>query len=400
MTQNAPEYVLKLDVISQGFDGKTCWVHPRAGAMPPNVVGNGAQGSVVMTMQKLLLSGSDIFFALNEMRTDDLGKTWTGPTEHAATLGRKKEANGIESVICDATPAWHTKTGKLLSTGHVARYLGDDLEPDPRKRTSAYSVYNAQERTWSTWDTVEMPSLDGRFYSCGSGSGQRYDLADGTILLPIYFKGLEESKNSWGTSYRAAVMRCAFDGKKLTYIEHGSELSVPTPRGLYEPSVIGFEGRYYLTMRNDKFGYVSVSDDGLNYSDPIVWHFDDGVELGNYNTQQHWVAHQSGLYLVYTRRGLNNDHVFRHRSPLLIAKVDTKTLRVIRETETILVPEKGTRIGNFAVANVNENETWVTVAEWMQPKGCEKYGSDNRVWAARICWTEANRLHPAHGAKK
>jgi hypothetical protein len=33
---------------------------------------------VVLTMQKLLLTGSDVFFALNEMRTDDLGKTWRG----------------------------------------------------------------------------------------------------------------------------------------------------------------------------------------------------------------------------------------------------------------------------------------------------------------------------------
>ncbi len=394
MSTQKPEFVLKLDVVSQGFDGKTCWVHPRAGAMP---AANGKPASVVMTMQKLLLSGSDIFFALNEMRTDDLGKTWTGPTEHQ-TLGRKKEEGGIESVICDATPAWHSKTGKLLMTGHVARYLGDDLEPDPRKRASAYTVYNPEARTWSTWETVKMPELDGRFYSSGSGSAQRYDMADGTILLPIYFKGLEDSKNSWGTSYKAAVMRCAFDGEKLTYIEHGNELSVSTPRGLYEPSVIGFEGRYYLTMRNDKFGYVSVSDDGLNYSDPVIWHFDDGQELGNYNTQQHWVAHHGGLYLVYTRRGLNNDHVFRHRAPLVMSKVDTKTLRLIRSTETIVTPEKGTRTGNFAVVNVNENETWVTVAEWMQPKGCEKYGSDNRVWAARICWTEPNKLYPAHSA--
>jgi hypothetical protein len=68
-----PAYRIQLDVVSRGYDGKTCWVHPRAGTIP------GENPSVVLTMQKLLLTGSDVFFALNEMRTDDLGKTWSGP---------------------------------------------------------------------------------------------------------------------------------------------------------------------------------------------------------------------------------------------------------------------------------------------------------------------------------
>ena len=71
-------FKIQLDVLSKGYDGKTCWVHPRAGTIP------GDKPIVVLTMQKLLLTGSDVFFALNEMRTDDLGKTWSGPTEHGA----------------------------------------------------------------------------------------------------------------------------------------------------------------------------------------------------------------------------------------------------------------------------------------------------------------------------
>ena len=144
-------------------------------------------------------------------------------------------------------------------------------------------------------------------------------------------------------------------------------------------------------MRNDEKGYVSVSDDGLNYSEPIVWKFDDGKELGNYNTQQHWVTHSDGLYLVYTRRGANNDHVFRHRAPLFMAQVDPETLQVKRKTERIIVPEKGARMGNFAVVNLSPSETWVTVAEWMQPIGIEKYGSNNRIYTARIKWSKPSR---------
>jgi hypothetical protein len=120
--------------------------------------------------------------------------------------------------------------------------------------------------------------------------------------------------------------------------------------------------------------------------------------LGNYNTQQHWVTHSDGLFLTYTRRGANNDHVMRHRAPLFIARVDPEKLHVIRSTEQILVPERGARLGNFGVTDVSQGETWVTVTEWMQTKGpnpydstvCEKYGSDNSVFVARLKWSRPN----------
>jgi hypothetical protein len=190
------------------------------------------------------------------------------------------------------------------------------------------------------------------------------------------------------------VLRCQFDGTKLTYVAHGSELTVPTDRGLGEPSLTVYRGRYYLTMRHDKAGYVATSEDGLNYGPPKLWTWDDGTELGNYNTQQHWVTHERGLFLVYTRRGADNDHVFRHRAPLFMGQVDPEKLCVIRSTERILVPNRGARLGNFGVTKVSDQETWVTVSEWMQtnpPRPYDytipmKYGSDNAVFAARIIW--------------
>ena len=63
---------------------------------------------------------------------------------------------------------------------------------------------------------------------------------------------------------------------------------------------------------------------------------------------------------------------------------------MVRETEVALVPNRGARLGNFGVTAVSPNETWVTVAEWMQPVGCEKYGCDGSVWVARICWDRPN----------
>ena len=173
----------------------------------------------------------------------------------------------------------------------------------------------------------------------------------------------------------------------MKYLEHGSEHAVDDDtRGLHEPSITHFEDHYFLTIRNDLRGYVTRSRDGLQFEPIREWKFEDGQPLGNYNTQQHWVTHRDALYLVYTRRGADNDHVFRHRAPLFMAQVDPERLVVIRETEQILVPERGARLGNFGVTDISQQETWVTVSEWMQPKGVEKYGSDGSVYLARILW--------------
>ena len=135
--------------------------------------------------------------------------------------------------------------------------------------------------------------------------------------------------------------------------EHGSELTFKGRRGLYEPSVTGYGGRFYLTMRADESAFVSSSEDGINYSAPAEWKFDDGQPLGSCNAQQHWVAHSDALHLVYSRRGASNDHVFRNRAPLFIARVDPGKLCVIRATEQILMPETGLDLaGGFAVLDV------------------------------------------------
>src|SRR5690606_41108405 len=104
---------------------------------------------------------------------------------------------------------------------------------------------------------------DPKFETAGAGCVQRFDLDDGTILLPVYFKSREE------TAYSVSVLRCAFDGSELKYLGHGSELTVPVKRGLYEPCLVRHGGRSYLTMRNDEHGYVSVSDDGSQFSEQI-----------------------------------------------------------------------------------------------------------------------------------
>ena len=409
--QNATEplsFTIELSAAHSGFDGEKCWVHARAGAIPARASGNESETPlVVMTMQKLLLSGSDVFYALNETRSENLGASWTEPVEHQSFARQAVTAPitesdklptgadiaphllqpGDETTVCDFAPKWHAASQRLLGLGHSVWYR-DNKVMHVRPRGIAWAVYDSNAKHWAPWQTVKLPDIP-EFQCAGSGSVQRVDLLGGDVLIPFYFKEPRQ------TQYSVTVCRCRFDGRSLDYIEHGNSLTIPVKRGLYEPSLTHFQGRFYLTLRNDDHGFVSVSNDGLHFEEPRRWTFDDGSDLGNYNTQQHWVTHSDGLFLVYTRRGANNDHVFRHRAPLFIGRVDPEKLQVIRDTEQILVPERGARLGNFGVTEVSPDETWVTVTEWMQPKGVEKYGSDNSVFVAKLKWNRPDKSFDA-----
>ena len=394
-----PAYEKTLVKACGGYDRKTCWVHGRAGYLPPGPA-TGPQGLGVLTIQKLLLTGSDIFYGIHDLLSHDLGETWSAPRPQAG-LERRMVTDEVVMAPCDFWPGYHRATGKLLGIGHSAFYKGERLARWYARRT-IYSVYDVAAGTWADWRPMEMP--DSRlFANAGAGCTQRVDLADGTILLPIYFRpGPEPGQTPPSAVTRVTVARCAFDGRDLRFLEHGNFLELPPNhgRGLGEPSLACWGGRYFLTLRNDLAAYISVSDDGLHYSAPKAWTFDDGSDLGSYNTQAHWVNHSQALHLVYTRRGANNDHVFRHRAPLFMAPIDPDRLCVIRAGEQPVVPERGARLGNFGTTQVNAEESWVTTCEWMQTAGpnphdstvCERYGSDNAVWVSRLRWQTPNAL--------
>jgi hypothetical protein len=254
-----------------------------------------------------------------------------------------------------------------------------------------YSVYDPRTRQWSPFRKLETPD-DDLFFMDGAGSTQRVDLENGDILLPSYAGLLKTARGRFSFQGIAFVMRCSFDGRTLRYAEHGDTLTMPTGRGFTEPSLVRFGDQYLMTLRNDEHNYVTSGKDGLHFGDVRRLEFDDGSDLGSYNTQTHWLTLSDRLYLVYTRRGANNDHVFRHRAPLFIARFDPHRLCVVRKTEMIAIPERGARLGNFGITRISGQESWITVAEWMQttapnphdPTICEKYGSNNSIFVAKV----------------
>jgi hypothetical protein len=374
-----------LDVVLTHDDGQWLWFHPRAAAAP----GAGEDGAplVVLTLQKHLQI-SDYYGGLHYMLSRDLGKTWQGPHLPEALDWEEKENGEIVSV-CDVTPEYHAPSGKIIAIGARVRYRdGQQQMDEPRSHDAAYAVYDPAADTWTPWKMIDVPEPEGRFYKVTPGCVQWLVEEDGSLLIPFYFGAKDEIQ------YHTTVMRCRFDGENIRYVEHGDVLSLDVERGLVEPSLARVGGAYYLTVRNDRGGYVTRSTDGLHYEPIRPWQFDDGAELGSYNTQQHWLAHGDKLYLSYTRRGANNDHVMRHRAPLFFAEVDTERLVVLRATEQVLIPERGATLGNFGAVAITPSESWVTVSEGVWDEQIRARGAQGATFVSRVFWEAPDAATP------
>jgi hypothetical protein len=361
-----------------------CWFHPRVAPLPG--FGQNGAPAVVMTIQKHL-SADDHYSGLYFLRTDDLGKTWTRPAE-IPELAWQRGENNETIAVCDVTPGWHSPSGKLIAIGIKLRYSqqGAQLLDQPRSHECAYATFDPKTKNWTKWKMLQMLQTDSKFFLVAPGCVQWLVREDGSLLIPIYFKG------PTGSDYISTVLHCSFDGQELKYLKHGTELAIPGGRGFCEPSLARYQGNYYLTLRNDAAAYITTGSDGLNFQPVKKWTFDDGQDLGSYNTQAHWLVHSDGLFLTYTRRGANNDHIARNRAPLFVAQVDPQKLQVIRRTERALLPERGVMLGNFGATAITADESWVTDSEYILSGTPHRKGADGTTWLGRVRWSKPNQL--------
>ena len=333
----------------------------------------------VTTMSETGRDGVHNFHDIYESVSRDGGKTWSEPAV-IPSLERSRHEDGFEVVPGDLWPTWHAKSGRVIATGKTFNFEGGKREIFVREKVS-YAVMNPRTGEWGPMRFLSMPEKDHlgmTILAANAGNTQRVDLPDGDILLPVRYQRHADRRN-----YTSVIVRCGFDDEILTYKEHGSELNISNGRGLYEPSLTEFNGRFFLTLRADHSAYVTSGKDGIRF-DPIrEWRFDDGTPLGSYNTQQHWVTVDGGLFLVYTRRGAGNDHVFRHRAPLFIGQVNPTTLRVARATERVLLPENHATLGNSGVCRISDDESWITCGEGLLRLG-KREGERNRVLFVRV----------------
>jgi len=383
---------IEREVLRRNRDGSegTTWFHPRACMVPP-AGDSAAAPEAFLCLQPI--GGSDYFGPEHASRSADLGRTWTDPAP-IPPLGRIPVPGhpGLEAGVCDVVPQYHPPTDTVLAMGHVVFYRGPRFSK--KDQLSRYPVYAVRSRdgAWSERRVLEWDDPRGSFIYTNN-CGQRHVLPDGDVLMSFTFGPRSSGR-------MVAGVRCAFDGETLHLAEVGPPLQNDHGRGLLEPSVTEFGGRYYLTIRaEDGHGYVSVSDDGLRYAPKRAWAWDDGEPLAMSTTQQHWLRHSDALYLVYTRRDERNVNVMRWRSPLWMARVDPEKLHLLRDTERVVLPLLGDgvnepdavpRMGNFHTTAASPHESWVTVADWVP-----KDDARGNLHLARIRWRQPNRDAPA-----
>ena len=356
---------ITVEVVLRGRQNNQCWFSPALAVVPAG--GPDRQPEVFIGVSQLV--GNDMGTP-HWVRTSDLGAHWTPPMESQNLLGVPREDHFFEKPHVNLF--YHRHAGRLLGLGstHFSRDEGTHTSFKMAKIDSARECRLPNRMIMTEWEfarndfvpwwTVSLPEELARWHRVIWPRAQ-FEFPDGSVLAPFY---LRETAADPFTA--VAVMHADITDDGFVCREIGNLLRVDTERGLAEPSVVQFGDRFFLTIRHNERAFIATSDDGLHYGEPAPWLFDDGTELGNFNTQQHWLAHDDSLFLLYNRRSELNNGVFRCRAPLYIARVDPENLCVIRESEQIVFPEKGARMGNFDVANVTENQAWVVTGEWLE----------------------------------
>ena len=377
------------EIILEGRKNNQAWFEPAIGIIPGD-----ANTNPKVFVRTTLLTGDDIGPQLY-LKTEDLGRSWSNPVLCQNWFKVPLEDDVFEEPWFGFFYHIQSKTFLALGATHFVqdegKYNGGIHKQEKHykapglNRGIVYSLWDPVRSDFTPWKRLKLP--EGLFLGIYQ-NGQFHENKDGSMLIPGYYYGSNDDAGGQKPYSRVTVLKCSFNGNDLQFIEHGSIHSIEEGRGLHEPSVVYFRGKYYLTIRHDLRGYITSSDDGLHYNDLKVWHFDDGEELGNYNTQQKWLKQGDSLFLIYNRKSDLNNGVFRSRAPLFIAEVDVEKLVVKKNTERIVFPEKGARMGNFNVVNVQDKESWVVTGEWLQGK-FDHSKEGQRFW---VGWENVNYL--------
>ena len=327
-----------------------------------------------MTLQTL--RGSDFYGPMLSCYSTDHGESWSSPRP-IPSLGINPYDDTLFEGVCDVVPDYHAKTGRLLAIGHNVFYLkegfldtlGDFKRNKDKKHQNLqrYAVYSVadQQGNWSERKELLFEGFEkSSTFVCGCT--QKLILPDGDMIIPFTF-------SDWSRQDRqCCTFLCSFDGEQILFKKRGNILTHPVERGLLEPSLAYFKGKFWITLRaEDGHGYHASSDDGLHWSTLQAWRWQDGEALIMSTTQQHWLELGGRLYLVYTRKTRDNENVMRWRSPLFIAEFDSQKCCLLKESETIVFPlryidadrQNAALMGNFHPCVISENEALVSVGE-------------------------------------
>ena len=370
-------FSLSRERLFPGFDGKFCKMQP--------TVATDWKGTALLTFQRLLLTGSDVFYGQFISKSSDGGRTWGEPKE----IGIFKDTHEDGCRVARyANVRYARKSDRWYALGHAQLYADDKVPLHGRvngRPTGAgiFATVDPVKGELTSYTDLPFPFEYDRVLPYGDP----VELDNGELIVPFYYnpRGARTKPGAWSPPGKIVCVQYRFGARGLEVVRAGRPVECPElKRGCGEPSLAKFNGRFYLTVRSDERGMYAESADGLAFGELRTWCWEDGTPIGNRNTQQHWMQLSSGLYLAYTREGALNDHVFRNRAPIFLARFDLQRRCLVRSTELPLVPEYGARLGNFQTISDGAGAAWLVTAEWMQPIGCEKYGSDNALWIVKM----------------
>lgn len=361
---------------------------------------NTADGNLMMTMQ--LHSGvSDRYGDPEFVVSQDGGDTWSEP-KTIDSLKTKEIGDSLFEGVADVRPFYHPQTKSIIAIGCNSYYgnnknvtVDEDFDAEKHKQIPAYAIYNS-DGTWSQRRDLLPESFLKDSLNWRVACTQLVVLDDGDLIIPIYF---ETTGSAGESSYAVCTIKCSFDGEEILIKEVGERVYPREEDGYFtEPSVIKFNGKFYMTIRVNDKACCAESTDGLNWVNLKSWSWDNGEVLDTENTQQHWLTLGEKLYLVYTRKSKEqgNEEVMRYRAPLFIAEVDPVKCCLLRESERVALPlvwSDGAPglLGNFHVFNSSKTEAFISDAPisfkivWGEKRE-DDYIDDVRtdVWVAKV----------------
>jgi hypothetical protein len=351
---------IKSKIVLNGDKHTELWLGPDISLINDD---NPRLGMMFLTTDRY---GHDSIGKIIYAEADLEGNILTEFSEPPSLQPREFDESGTESVFNKT--AYHHHSGKILAIGGLTIFDDTIIREATRCRRMVYAIYDPASGNWSDWLYFDPPGAVFGSKAAVHPSPQFSIEENGDVIVP--YTWLREG----GSLRHVGTVRCSFDGKKLIPVQCGTFHTIPFKRGLLEPMIIRFGKYYYMTIRAENGrGYHSISEDGINWEQPEEWRWNNGEVIAMNTTMTRFIQPSGRLALVYTRICENNHNVIRNRAPLFTALVDPIKRQLIRESETIIFPNKGLPMGNFNV-NPGLNGTWyISVGEWDRT-GNEKNG--------------------------
>jgi len=328
-------------------------------------------GRFMATMQEV--NNSDNYGEPMYSISSDKGKTWSKLQYIDSLKYIKMENSEFTQAVADVRP-FTLQDGSVAVFGCSTYYIGNiragclpEKQPIIPAQAAYYSIWSPETEQWAARKKLDLPGIKHYRSACT----QIATVGKDQVIVPIYLDA-ELSQKDVGTPKRYGVMTALYklvDGK-LQFIRRSRLMTIPCKRGLIEPSIISLpEGGFALTIRaEDERMYCAVSKDGIDWSDPIPWRWNNtGKTVKTQSTQQHWLTLGKKVYLVYTRFDGSNADCTRYRTPLYIAQADPAKAMLFMETEAVLFPRSKIngvegRYGNFHCTQIDTNSALVSDA--------------------------------------